>query len=130
MLPSTNLPPNAMPRLGAAQLETHWSRVFYVDLFAAEPARRLDSPPRGDERASEHRDTPPQAVQARTRKSARREPERLTLHAADGYPIAALRYSPSQPAHTHLIVAGAFGVPQRFYRSLSQSSRPRTATRR
>jgi len=122
MSPGTNLLSNAMPRVGVAQLETHWSRIFYVDLFAAEPARRLDSPPRGDERVSELHGTPTQGIQARARGSARREPEQLTLHAADGYPIVALRYTPSQPAHTHLIVAGTIGVPQRFYRRFAEFS--------
>jgi predicted alpha/beta hydrolase len=120
MSPGTNLLSNAMPRVAAAQLETHWSRIFYVDLFAAEPARRLDSPPRGDERVSELHGTPTQDVQARARGTARGEPEQLTLHAADGYPIVALRYTPSQPAHTHLIVAGTIGVPQRFYRRFAE----------
>ena len=56
MKTETNLMSNAMTPVGEPRLETHWSRIFYVDLFAAEPARRLDPPHRGGERVSGHPD--------------------------------------------------------------------------
>ena len=56
MSPGTNFMTNTLNDVTTPRLETHWSRLFYVDLFAAEPARRLDSPPRGDGRVSEHTD--------------------------------------------------------------------------
>ena len=49
----TKMLSDAMTRVDEPLLETHWSRVLYVDLFAAEPARHLDSPHRGGERVSE-----------------------------------------------------------------------------
>jgi predicted alpha/beta hydrolase len=42
--------------------------------------------------------------------------ERVTLTAADGYRLAAIRYSPAGAARAGLVVAGATAVPQRFYR--------------
>ena len=39
----------------------------------------------------------------------------LALHAADGYPLQATAYSPAGIPQGRLIVAGATGVPQRFY---------------
>lgn len=43
--------------------------------------------------------------------------EALTLTAADGYALAAARYAvPNAPPRAHLVVAGATGVPQAFYR--------------
>jgi predicted alpha/beta hydrolase len=46
------------------------------------------------------------------------EPEPHVLAAADGYPLAALRYRPPAAVARRalLVVAGATGVPQRFYR--------------
>ncbi|NHZ81161.1 alpha/beta fold hydrolase [Massilia sp. CCM 8695] len=44
----------------------------------------------------------------------------LTLTTADGYPIAALRYPAAGPTRGHLVVAGANGVPQGFYRRFAQ----------
>lgn len=49
----------------------------------------------------------------------------LTLHAEDGYPIGATRFEPSQAAHANLIVAGATGAPQRFYRRFAEHARDR-----
>lgn len=43
-------------------------------------------------------------------------PEPLTLAAADGYPLAALHYPAQGRLRGHLVVAGATGVPQGFYR--------------
>lgn len=45
---------------------------------------------------------------------------RIALPAADGYPLTALRYSSSRRTRAHLIVAGATGVPQQFYRRFAQ----------
>jgi predicted alpha/beta hydrolase len=49
-----------------------------------------------------------------------RSPERLTLITRDGYPITALRHVPPGPARGRLIVAGATGVPQGFYRRFAE----------
>ena len=46
--------------------------------------------------------------------------ERFTLAARDGYPLTAQRYAAVGAPRGHLIVAGATGVPQRFYRSFAQ----------
>ena len=48
--------------------------------------------------------------------------EALGLVAADGYRLAALRYAPAtgRPGAGRLIVAGATGVPQRFYRRFAE----------
>ena len=42
------------------------------------------------------------------------------LVAADGYPIAATLYAAPGPARAHLVVAGATGVPQAFYRRFAE----------
>lgn len=42
--------------------------------------------------------------------------ERLTLHAADGYPLAAHRFHAATPVRAHLVVGSATAVPQGFYR--------------
>jgi predicted alpha/beta hydrolase len=47
-------------------------------------------------------------------------PEPLRLTAADGYALAALRYPARGPRRGHLVVAGATGVPQGFYRRFAQ----------
>jgi predicted alpha/beta hydrolase len=49
-----------------------------------------------------------------------REPERVTLSAADGYRLTATRYAAAGPTRAHLVVAGAVGVPQRFYRRFAE----------
>jgi predicted alpha/beta hydrolase len=46
---------------------------------------------------------------------ARHAPEPLQLIAADGYRLGALQYTPTGQPKGRLIVAGATGVPQRFY---------------
>lgn len=46
-------------------------------------------------------------------------PETLTLNTDDGYPITALRYRATGPLRGHLVVAGATGVPQLFYRKFA-----------
>ncbi|KQV80444.1 alpha/beta hydrolase [Massilia sp. Root351] len=48
------------------------------------------------------------------------QPERVALHAADGYPLTALRYRSHGPERARLIVAGATGVPQGFYRRFAE----------
>ncbi len=46
--------------------------------------------------------------------------EHLTLHAADGYPLAARRYHAATPPRAHLVVGGATAVPQGFYKRFAQ----------
>jgi len=45
---------------------------------------------------------------------------RCILVADDGYPITALRYEAPGTPRAHLVVAGATGVPQAFYRRFAQ----------
>jgi predicted alpha/beta hydrolase len=47
-------------------------------------------------------------------------PQAFTLSARDGYPLAATHWSPSTPAHAQLLVLGATGVPQGFYRAFAE----------
>lgn len=49
----------------------------------------------------------------------------LTLTAADGYRLAARRYTPTGAIKARLIVAGATGVPQSFYRRFAEYARAR-----
>lgn len=44
----------------------------------------------------------------------------ITLLARDGYPLAAVRYSADGTARGNMIVAGATGVQQRFYRRFAE----------
>jgi predicted alpha/beta hydrolase len=60
--------------------------------------------------------------------TADQQPERLTLHAADGYALTALRYPSHGPEHARLIVAGATGVPQGFYRRFAEYAAARGYT--
>jgi predicted alpha/beta hydrolase len=46
--------------------------------------------------------------------------ETLRLPAADGYALTALRYPACGAARGHVVVAGATGVPQRFYRRFAE----------
>lgn len=46
--------------------------------------------------------------------------QELTLTAADGYPLAATLYPATGPTRAHLVMAGATGVPQGFYRRFAQ----------
>ncbi len=46
-------------------------------------------------------------------------PETLTLQTDDGYPITALRYAATGPLRGNLVVAGATGVPQLFYKKFA-----------
>lgn len=45
--------------------------------------------------------------------------ETVTLHTDDNYAISALRYPATGALRGHLVVAGATGVPQRFYRNFA-----------
>jgi predicted alpha/beta hydrolase len=47
-------------------------------------------------------------------------PETLTLTTRDGYPLTALRYAAQGQPRALLIMAGATGVPQRFYRAFAE----------
>ncbi len=47
-------------------------------------------------------------------------PVDLTLTTADGYPIAAIRYPAKGATRGHLVMAGATGVPQGFYRRFAE----------
>jgi predicted alpha/beta hydrolase len=51
---------------------------------------------------------------------AARFAERVALTAADGYPITAIHYDTPGPTRAHLVVAGATGVPQHFYRRFAE----------
>ncbi|NBX21262.1 MAG: alpha/beta fold hydrolase, partial [Betaproteobacteria bacterium] len=46
-------------------------------------------------------------------------PESLTLTTRDGYALQALRYTATGPLRGHLVVAGATGVPQLFYKNFA-----------
>lgn len=52
--------------------------------------------------------------------AARFETKDVTLIAADSYALSATRYDPLTPARARLIVAGATGVSQRFYRRFAR----------
>ena len=47
-------------------------------------------------------------------------PHAFTLHARDGYPLSAYRYPAVGEARGNLILAGATGVQQRFYRRFAE----------
>jgi predicted alpha/beta hydrolase len=49
-----------------------------------------------------------------------REGQAETLVAADGYRLTALRYRAGGPPQGRIVLAGATGVPQRFYRRFAQ----------
>lgn len=46
--------------------------------------------------------------------------QRITLIAKDGYPVTATKYIACPPVKAHLIVAGATGVPRKFYRRFAE----------
>lgn len=52
--------------------------------------------------------------------SAPPAPQTISLPAADGYPLQTLRYAPMGEPVGRLIIAGATGVPQRFYSRFAQ----------
>ncbi len=46
--------------------------------------------------------------------------QKIKLISTDGYPIAATRFTARSPVKGHIIVAGATGVPQKFYRRFAE----------
>ena len=56
------------------------------------------------------------------------DPIAITLTAADGYCLSATRYDARQPLLGHVVVAGATGVPQGFYRRFAEHARCRGFT--
>jgi len=94
---------------------THWSRILYVDLFEGE-ASAMGSTARGERAAS----AAAPAVRGSPARASRRESEWMTLSAADGYPITAIRYPTRGSTRAQLVIAGAVGVPQRFYRRFAE----------
>ena len=46
--------------------------------------------------------------------------QNIKLIAKDGYPIAATKFTAKSPVKSHIIVAGATGVPQKFYRRFAE----------
>ncbi|MES2317312.1 MAG: alpha/beta fold hydrolase [Pseudomonadota bacterium] len=52
--------------------------------------------------------------------TSQHEAEKLTLTTADGYRIAATRYPAQGDTRGHLVMAGATGVPQGFYRRFAE----------
>jgi predicted alpha/beta hydrolase len=48
------------------------------------------------------------------------QPESVTLNTADGYKISALKYLAHGAVKGNLVIAGATGVPQRFYRRFAE----------
>ncbi|UGQ45193.1 alpha/beta hydrolase family protein [Massilia endophytica] len=59
---------------------------------------------------------------------AAQQPEKLTLHAADGYALAAVRYRAEGAERARIVVAGATGVPQGFYRRFAEYAAKRGFT--
>lgn len=59
-------------------------------------------------------------MNANSRHTISCSPEKLTLTTQDGYPIVAMRYVPTGPVKARLIVAGATGVLQQFYRRFAE----------
>lgn len=49
----------------------------------------------------------------------------LTLTTRDGTTLAALRHTPHGPVRGHLVIAGATGVPQRYYQPFAQCAAAR-----
>jgi predicted alpha/beta hydrolase len=95
---------------------THWSRILYVDLFE------------GTDETAEAHATGAGAVTSGANSATaqtpatqpRRDSEWMTLSAADGYPITAIRYPSRAPVRAHVVIAGAVGIPQRFYRRFAE----------
>ncbi|MFA9217207.1 MAG: alpha/beta fold hydrolase [Sphingomonadaceae bacterium] len=50
----------------------------------------------------------------------RQQPHDLTLHAADGYPLAATLYPAAGTPCGHLVIGNATGVPQGYYRRFAE----------
>ena len=101
--------------------ETHWTRILHYDLFSGE--RETRAPPaieasgtRGDAIA---RDVP-RASRNNTGNAPSTSAERVPLTAADGYPLVGIHYPARGATLAQLVVAGAVGVPQRFYRRFAE----------
>jgi predicted alpha/beta hydrolase len=60
------------------------------------------------------------ALEAASSRSQPSEPHRIRLAAVDGFPLAATVFRATSPVHGHIVVAGATGVPQRFYRPFAE----------
>jgi len=80
---------------------------------------------------ADHSHTGPSTLRAATapcspprpqRPMLRPRPQRIALRTADDYPITGLRYSPSGTVSANVVVAGAVGVPQRFYRRFAEAA--------
>jgi predicted alpha/beta hydrolase len=95
---------------------THWTRVLHRDLLASHTA--ADDLQR--EGAFERRWPDEAARDTRVRRASRCAGERVRLLAADGYPLGATWYGASGVTRAHIVVAGAVGVSQRFYRRFAQ----------
>jgi predicted alpha/beta hydrolase len=110
-----------------ARTITHWTRILHQDLFnaGADDRRPATAEPHvdGDRRAEARPAAAAQAFAAR-----RRDAEFVVLSAADGYPLGGMRYPAPGRARAHLIVAGAVGVPQRFYRRFAEFAAARGYT--
>ncbi len=60
-----------------------------------------------------------------TASQAKVQVEHLTLTAADGYRLAAVRYRSPGPARAHLVVGSATAVPQGFYKRFAEHAASR-----
>ena len=89
--------------------ETHWTRILSYDLMAS-GAGALPSPTSADVRTPHVEDSAGFAHSG----------ERVDLATADGYRIAATRYRAPTTRKAKLVVAGAIGVPQGYYRRFAQ----------
>ncbi|MDX3773035.1 alpha/beta fold hydrolase [Chromatiaceae bacterium AAb-1] len=56
------------------------------------------------------------------------EPQKITLQTADGQQLAAILYPATVPVTGNLVIAGATGVPQGFYRRFAEYARSRGFT--
>jgi predicted alpha/beta hydrolase len=88
--------------------ETHWTRFLFQDLVGGAPGGSSDvtsqiTVPHIEEKAGF--DTPGDA---------------LVLTTADGYRLGAMRYAAAGTRKAKLVIAGAIGVPQGFYRRFAQ----------
>jgi predicted alpha/beta hydrolase len=98
--------------------DTHWSRILHCDFFTTDTEGGTPNP--GEITEAQLR-LPASAFRHSHEKStSRREADQVTLPAADGYPITGMRYATAGTTRANLVVAGAVGVPQRFYRRFAE----------
>jgi predicted alpha/beta hydrolase len=97
--------------------DTHWTRILHYDLFAGEGVADAPQASHAGEDAFAP-DVPPTSQSAENATSA--SAERVPLTAADGYPLVGIHYPAAGTTLAHLVVAGAIGVPQRFYRRFAE----------